>query len=139
MPKMMGLVLVGALAGWVSLAGVGVSGEAPPSVRIGTSFALALNQSTVVEGRNVTVRFDAVPSDSRCPVEVSCVWAGMAAVVLAVGGADLPPTTVTLDTLGTTGQAEGLRFSLVKLNPPPSINVPSPDYVAVIRVDLLKP
>jgi hypothetical protein len=47
-------------------------------VPFGAAFDLPRGESVAVGGGKVTVRFDAVLNDSRCPVNVQCVWAGNA-------------------------------------------------------------
>lgn len=43
-------------------------------------FELRVGQSATVAGEGLTVSFQGVPSDSRCPTGVQCVWAGNAVV-----------------------------------------------------------
>ena len=38
---------------------------------------------------NLQIRFIGVPEDSRCPLDVECVWAGNAKIVLGVSLKDL--------------------------------------------------
>jgi hypothetical protein len=132
------LVLVQALAVSLSFTKAGAVEAATP-VTLGTPFTLAVNGAAIVEDIGLIVRFDAVTSDSRCPVEVACVWAGVATVDLVVGRENRPPTTLTLDTLEATGEAEGFTFSLLRLDPPASVNVRNPDYVALFRIDPANP
>ena len=61
-------------------------------------FTLRVGGRATVTGADVTVRFESVASDSRCPTGVQCVWAGNAVVraVLSQGskafGAELNTT-----------------------------------------------
>ena len=48
----------------------------------GDTFTLAPGQSAEIEGTGLAVQFIGVSGDSRCPVDVQCVWAGDAAVVI---------------------------------------------------------
>jgi hypothetical protein len=47
-------------------------------------FQLRINQSAVITSENIKVYFRKVLSDSRCPSDVTCVWAGEARVELVV-------------------------------------------------------
>lgn len=47
---------------------------------VGQPFELRVGQSATVAGEGLTVSFQGVPSDSRCPTGVQCVWAGNAVV-----------------------------------------------------------
>lgn len=47
-------------------------------------FTLRLGQSAILDEPAVTITFTAVPHDSRCPVDVVCVWAGDGVVQLTL-------------------------------------------------------
>jgi len=55
---------------------------APPA-----EITLAIGQSLRLRNPDLQVRFLAVPEDSRCPNNVTCVWAGDARIALAATGA----------------------------------------------------
>ena len=52
--------------------------------RLNAPFTLRVGQSAVLDEPAVTVTFTAVPHDSRCPVDVMCVWSGDAVVQLTL-------------------------------------------------------
>jgi hypothetical protein len=87
------------------------------------------------------VEFRAVKSDSRCPKDVVCVWAGQAEVVLAIflRGAPGGEITVTLDP-GTPGAVypDDGRYAvelLALLPDPPSVGgVDQEDYRLRLRL-----
>jgi hypothetical protein len=54
--------------------------SASASVSLDQPFELRVGRSATVAGEGLTVSFEAVPSDSRCPTGVQCVWAGNAVV-----------------------------------------------------------
>lgn len=63
----------------------GVPHEGPDTTAMrGDTARVALGEAVAVDG--VEVRFARVAEDSRCPPDVSCVWAGRAHVELVVGG-----------------------------------------------------
>ncbi len=53
---------------------------AAANATVGTPFELRVGRSATVAGEGLTVSFQGVPSDSRCPTGVQCVWAGNAVV-----------------------------------------------------------
>jgi len=92
-------------------------------VRLGREFKLKPGRQVTVKGTKLRIRFVAVENDSRCPSDVTCVWAGNAAVQLQLGtGRD--SKTVTLNTSMSpsfAGETEyrGYKVKLVDLSPYP--------------------
>jgi len=107
--------------------------EAADSVRIW------VGQTIVVEG--IRVRFNAVESDSRCPTDVVCVWAGDAVANFVVEqNCECRSAAYELK-LHTTlepksGVAYGFRVELLLLSPSPvSTSSIKPDgYSAWLRI-----
>lgn len=93
---------------------------------------------TVRYGATVTIAGKPVSftdiTESRCPKDVTCVWAGDAAVRLEAGG-----ESVVLHTNASAGPAEGklagLTITLVEVKPEPvtSSEPKKADYVVTIR------
>lgn len=113
-----------------------------PAVPVGQDFVLEVGQAVLVEAAGFGVTFVAVTEDSRCPADVTCVWAGNAVVELKVSMTDAPDTTVTLNTdlepkSMTIGQ-HALR--LVALAPAPRSDAPigPGDYAATLRVEKIE-
>lgn len=107
--------------------------EAADSVKV------RVGETIVVEG--IRVRFIEVRNDSRCPVDVVCVWAGDATVVLAVEldcECKAPAYQLELHTTlePKAGDAHGYRVHLRHLEPSPHSLVPVPagDYRAWLRL-----
>jgi hypothetical protein len=65
----------------VALAGCGRDGSA---ATLGAPIQLAPGQSAVFESEQLEVKFVGIDSDSRCPSDVTCVWAGEVVVRLTV-------------------------------------------------------
>jgi len=115
------------------------SGLVGPSVPTGRDFELKVGESVSLSGTDLRVRFDQVESDSRCPADAICVWAGEAVVALTVihsGGAD----RLALHTEpGTPREASVGDWVLVLtgLQPYPFSGRPitAADYRATLRVD----
>jgi len=98
--------------------------ETPPT--LDAPFALARGATATVDGLGVT--FSAVLEDSRCPVNVTCVWEGRATVNLALteggrsGGVNLElPGGTGADDINRhrTIEALGHRITLMALDPYP--------------------
>ncbi len=104
---------------------------------LGEDVTLAIGQRTVIDGGALEVRFDGVPEDSRCPVDVQCITAGnaVARLRLAAGG---DAQTVELNT--TVGPKEathaGYTVRLVALRPEQTsgLRVTRGEYRAVLQV-----
>ena len=56
-----------------------------PTVPLGSPFDLKVGNSASVPG-GLTITFDAVTADSRCPIDAICVTAGEATVAMTLGG-----------------------------------------------------
>ena len=107
--------------------------EAADSVRI------RVGQTITVEG--VKVRFNAVESDSRCPMDAICVWEGDAIANFVVEqncDCRTPAFDLKLHTTlqPKSGTAYGFRVELRQLQPYPQASSPTkPDaYYAWIRL-----
>lgn len=135
MQKRLGAMLIFLL---LSGGGVTAAGQVP-AVPMGQDFVLEVGQTVLVEGGGFGVTFVAVTGDSRCPVDVTCVWAGNATVELKVSMSDAVDVTVTLNTdlepkAATIGQHE---LHLVALAPVPrsDVRIAPGDYTATLRVE----
>ena len=78
---------------WLSAASAG-----PANVLIDKEFSLGIGQTASIEGERLVIKFKAVLEDSRCPVNVVCVWAGNGKVEFEVLDIDGQNKTVTLNT-----------------------------------------
>ena len=57
------------------------------TAQVGESFVLAQGANAVLNGGDVTITFERVVEDSRCPADVMCAWSGMVTVALRVEAA----------------------------------------------------
>jgi hypothetical protein len=103
------------------------------------SVLVRVGQTIVVSG--IRLRFNAVQSDSRCPSDVVCVWAGDAVANLRVElncDCDGPSFELKLHTnlQPKSGTAYSFRVELLHLEPYPSVSSPIKDdaYSAWIRL-----
>ncbi|HZF41066.1 MAG TPA: hypothetical protein VE715_19745, partial [Blastocatellia bacterium] len=67
-------------------------------VRLGQEFELKINQEAVIEGEGLTVAFESVLEDGRCPEDVTCVWSGNAKIRLRSSKEKQTPAAVELNT-----------------------------------------
>jgi hypothetical protein len=85
---------------------------------------LRVGESARLGSSDLTVVFEKVDSDGRCPKGVQCVWEGDAVVRLSIGAPKQTRTTVLLHT-HPDGQREaesaGFRLRLEALDPYPTI------------------
>ena len=91
------------------------------------AFALAPGQAVTVGSLSLTVRFDSVTADSRCPASVQCVWAGDGAVHVTLtraGAVREVDLHTTLDPQSITDT--GYSLTLVALDPAKATTDPIP-------------
>lgn len=90
---------------------------------------------------NLTIRFNSVLEDSRCPTGTQCPWEGNAEILLELTGGG--PETVHLNTGGMFPGTElynGYTITLQELKPHPAagVHIDESSYTAVLSVDLEK-
>lgn len=134
----LGLLAVSALG--CSSAGTSVG----PSSRVqvfgaplGEPFDIAIGQTATVANTGLRIGFRAVNGDSRCPVDVTCVWAGDAEVELPVersGQRAVAELHTTLEPRKV--EFAGYDIELVALRPENHSGQPIPaeHYIATLRV-----
>jgi hypothetical protein len=85
-------------------------GPADPSdqrtAALGEEFELAPGQSAAVGEEGLRVTFKSVADDSRCAVDVTCVWEGDATVLVSVVRSSQSPADLELHTSRRGGAAE---------------------------------
>ena len=137
--KRLGARTIGiAVFGWHCLfSGAGFAQEsAHPS--LGEEFELAVHQTAQISAENISVTFQEVLEDSRCPVDVTCIWAGLAKVSLqiSVSGQE---RELSLSTSPPENSAvfENYTFWLILVRPVPRSdrNTDRSAYVVTVRVD----
>ena len=109
----------------------------PSEIPLGQSFELHPGTSAILrDGLKVT--FDGVRSDSRCPMDALCVWAGDATVAVRLSQ---PPATqaeraLHTDPSGSEAQYLAYVIKLVALAPYPRSDrqIRPDDYVATLTV-----
>jgi hypothetical protein len=102
---------------------------APAPLELDVEGTLAAGATVPVKGTDMQVTFVAVTEDSRCPKDVSCVWAGEVKVKLAVKlGSSAPVEREVLE--GRAAIVEPYRLTVTRVLPEPlSDKKPQPsDY-----------
>jgi len=90
-------------------------------VEPGVSFALAPGQTAEVKRADTRITFRQVREDSRCPVDVTCVWEGDAKVEVTISRTGAPDDTWILSIRSPNNEAivGTLRIKFVGLTPVP--------------------
>jgi len=106
------------------------------AVNLGVNVTLAPGASVSSKTGDVTVRFVAVIDDSRCPSDVTCVWAGEVKVMLAIKEASKAATQVEISEGGTT-VAGAYRVTLDRVEPLPTsaARIAPGNYRATLKID----
>ncbi len=110
-------------------------------VRLNRPFSLRTGQQVTVKGERLRIKFEAVEEDSRCPANVTCVWAGNGAVRLEFSISHRDRKSLTLNTAKSTTlvgerQYHGYKVRLLGLNPYPQSDqkIGASDYVVTLLV-----
>ncbi len=101
------------------------------------SFKIAYKQTLVNAENDLKIKFEGVISDSRCPIEAQCVWAGNAEVRLMFSkGAQRERFVLNTGKEPAAHEAFGYMITLENLAPPASLNDPPKpnDYVAELTI-----
>lgn len=106
---------------------------------LGDTLQLSYGQTITLLPDNMEVRFDSVIQDSRCPLDVECVWAGMAEVKMWFRQNQVEQTGV-LNTLDDPGfiTVFGKTVRLIDVTPypqSPDVIIPQADYKIRIVVE----
>jgi hypothetical protein len=108
----------------------------PPSDKR-QGIAIPVGQTVVIAGTTLRITFNAVDSDSRCPIEVACVWAGDAAVQLSFAHVTKSGSATLHTGINPSSTVfDGFRITLLSLAPDQSEENPidPASYVAFVQV-----
>lgn len=115
--------------------------KATTGARLGQPFKLGAGRQVTLKEEKLRIKFASVENDSRCPSDVTCVWAGNAAINLDVTTNGRSEERLTLNTgkssaLAREAQYQRYKISLVDLSPyPRSRNkIAAGDYVVTLLV-----
>lgn len=82
----------------------------PNEVSLGQEFTLVVGQNVVIAGENLAIRFIEVSTDSRCPRDVTCIWAGEVSCLIEVTRGNLDSYKLALTQPGLTDQTSKQDF-----------------------------
>ena len=137
-PKMMVAMLFAALAACGDPAGPEVIPDTTV-VPASTEMTLKVGEELPVGGSVVRIVFARVLEDSRCPIDVVCVWAGNAVVELGIRAGMGPTFPLQLNSTLEPRAAEwnSIRVTLLEVHPAPRASEPTrPEaYSVKIRVE----
>lgn len=87
----------------------------------GVEFSLPVGKSAVLNGNGPRLTFKQVREDSRCPVDVTCVWAGDAKIEVTVSRNGSPDDTRVLSLTPPNDEIRSadLQIRFVNLTPVP--------------------
>lgn len=126
MRNMIAVVLMGVVLGCAA---------STASAPLGDEFTAAPDQPVRISGTEHRITLKAVQSESRCPTDVTCVWAGNAEVLFRVEAAGVD-TTVVLNTgiEPRAAQVGALRIELMAVSPVPRSDtlIAAKDYRATL-------
>ena len=125
------------LAAMAMIAVLGAGAASAAAVQPGVPFGMRVGDEVTIGDSGVSVRFNAVTEDSRCPIDALCVWAGRLQISLTVTAGVQNSRDIEIDTMGQTADAAGYTFTLVVAKPSRRADVPVEpgDYGVVIRAD----
>jgi hypothetical protein len=108
------------------------------TTNLNETFKLQSGQVAALNGGNFLVAFSSVRSDSRCPSNVTCVWAGNADLTVGVASEGGKWSWSVLNTTVEPRSlvANGYRIDLVGLEPNPvaGSSIPASAYIAQFRI-----
>lgn len=105
------------------------------SVDLGAEVTLAPGSSAEFKPAGVVVQFVGITTDSRCPQDVICMWAGEVKVQLSIRLARQPPTSYEI-LEGEHAHSGDYRVTVVRVRPEPiaSAKIPPKDYRAALQL-----
>ncbi|HET8864710.1 MAG TPA: hypothetical protein VFM80_03360 [Gracilimonas sp.] len=102
---------------------------------IGETFKIKYGESLVFQDEQISVRFDELAEDSRCPDDVACVWAGNARIIIQLNDLE-----ADLNTYSDPKEANISQYNvkLLSLSPYPKAeeNINKEDYTAELLVTM---
>jgi hypothetical protein len=87
----------------------------------GMAFSLPLGKTAAINGSGTRITFRQVHDDSRCPTDVTCVWAGDAKIEVTISRNGSPDDTRILSLTPPNNETTSgdLQIRLVGLTPVP--------------------
>ena len=107
-----------------------------PTTPLNTEVTVAPGQSTGIGGASLSVRFNGVSGDSRCPADAICIQGGSADVRITATSDGSPRDYVLRTGDMRPVQHDDLTIALVELSPYPfsSRTIAADEYRATLKV-----
>jgi len=130
---------VAALAALASACGLSTGPSDQPIPGQSSEMELRVGEEQVFPGTVLRIGFVGVAEDSRCPLDVVCVWEGNAAAEIGVTAGSGPTRLRVLNTSLEPRFTDfgGLRVTLIGVTPEPreAQSIPPESYVLRLRVE----
>ena len=108
---------------------------------LGSQFQIKIDQTGLIRSENIKVTFLDVTEDSRCPSDVTCIWAGQAKIIVNIlkHYQDIGDLTLTSGAGNgdlATKAFDGYSIELVKVDPYPisTEKIELSDYIITLVV-----
>ena len=119
----------------VALAACGRGGAATSfETSLDAPFQLAPSQSAVLAAQKFEVQFTGIATDSRCPTDVACVWAGEIVVQLSISNAGKTTQHEVREMQSATVGAYTVSVLKVLPEPTSSQRIAAADYRATLKI-----
>jgi hypothetical protein len=112
--------------------------------KLNTAITLAFNQIASVEDEKILIEFADLTEDSRCPVNVTCVWEGQVTVALniSIDGAESGSISLT-SRAGheklAIADIEGYSIRLEKVEPPKTLDeIDFSEYIITVIISKIQ-
>ena len=105
----------------------------------GAEFDLAVGKSATITGTDYRITFNRVTEDSRCPVDVRCVWAGDAKIELTISRSSAVGDTrvISLTPPNSEATVGDLKIRFVSLAPTARQSEPPASRAYIARLMVL--
>jgi len=131
------MIRLAAILTCVALAGCGSArSQQTQSVDLGAEVTLAPGATASVKATEMKVRFVAVTEDSRCPRDVTCIWAGEVKVTLEIQ--ESPKVSSKVEIIeGASTVAGPYHVTVVRVEPQPmsTARIAPQDYRATLKIE----
>jgi len=95
----------------------------PVGPSLGEQFSLGVGESASIRSERVTISFERLLGDSRCPIDAICIWEGEALVALSIEERGRPAFSFELSTRAPQTTVSSYRITLRGVTPAPRSNV----------------
>ena len=109
--------------------------------QLGTTFNVRFGEQATISSEGLTLKFDQLLGDSRCPVDVVCIWMGQAEILVHASHPPDPAADVQIRTRADepNNQASYLGYTIALERVVPTKTstqtIQPDDYCAELRVE----